>query len=109
MNRFYGPVGYADSVETPLGSGVWRDRVLEFPYFGDVVRNIRRLQDGDSVNSDITSGNSISIVADERAFEHFHAIRYVRWAGAYWTVTSVEVKSPRLILALGGVYNGSKA
>ncbi len=106
MARFLGEVGYGDSVETPSGSGVWVDEITEFPYQGDVIRNTRNLKDGERVNDDIAVGNSISVVADEFAFEHFFNIKYVRWAGVLWTVTTVEVKSPRLILNLGSVYNG---
>jgi hypothetical protein len=64
------------------------------------------MKDGESVNDDITVANSISVVADEYAFEHFFNIKYIRWAGVLWTVTTVEVQSPRLILSLGSVYNG---
>ncbi len=106
MARFFGEVGYGDSIETPLGSGVWVDVITEFDYQGDVIRNTRNMKDGESVNDDITVANSISVVADEYAFEHFFNIKYIRWAGVLWTVTTVEVRSPRLILSLGSVYNG---
>ncbi len=106
MARFFGEVGYGDSVETPTDSGVWVDVITEFSYQGDVIRNTRKLEDSESVNDNITVGNSISVVADEYAFEHFFKIKYVRWAGVLWTVTTVEVRNPRLILSLGSVYNG---
>lgn len=106
MARFFGEVGYGESIETPPGSGAWKDVITEFPYQGDVIRNTRVLENSEKVNPDIAIGNSISVVADEYAFEHFSKIKYVRWAGALWTVGTVEVKSPRLILSLGGVYNG---
>jgi hypothetical protein len=106
MARFYGEVGYGDSVETPSGSGVWTDLITEAPYYGDVIRNTRKLDSGESLNDDITVNNSISIVADDFAIAHFFKIKYVRWSGVLWTVTNVEVKNPRLILSLGSVYNG---
>ena len=106
MARFHGLVGYGESVEIPTDSGVWVDQMTEFPYSGDVVRNTRKLEEGEGLNNDITVGNSISIVADQYAIDHFFQIKYVRWAGTPWTVTSVEVRSPRLILSLGSVYNG---
>lgn len=106
MAKFYGAIGYGESVES--APGVWRDVITERSYFGDVIRNTRKLREGESVNDDITVQNSISIVADAYASEHFFAIRYIRWAGTLWTVTDVEVQSPRLILRLGGVYNGPK-
>lgn len=112
MARFYGVVGYGESYEDPPGSGIWIDAIEEYHYQGDVVRNIRRLVEGEmpnDLNADITVGNSISIVADEYASQHFFRIKYVRWAGVAWTVTSVEVRAPRLILTLGSVYNGPTA
>lgn len=87
---------------------MWKDSITEFPYYGDVVRNTRQLHDGQKVNDDLTVGNSISIVADEFANGHFFAMRYVEWMGTLWTITNVEVQSPRLLLTLGGVYNGPK-
>lgn len=106
MARFFGEVGYGKSVETPLESGVWEDVITEFSYRGDVIRNTRQLESSDKVNDDISVSNSISVVADAYAIEHFFEIKYVRWAGVLWTVTTVEVRSPRLILNLGSVYNG---
>ena len=106
MARFFGEVGYGNSVETPVDSGVWVDFIVEFPYQGDVIRKSRTLEDSDKLNDNITVNNQISVVADEYAFEHFSNIKYVRWAGVPWTVTTVEVRSPRLILNLGSVYNG---
>ena len=107
MTRFAGVVGYS-SGKVESAPGVWKETVVEYTYFGDVIRNARRLDAGEKVNFDISTSNSISIVGDEYAHQHFHAIRYVRWAGALWTVTNVEVRRPRLILELGGVYNGPK-
>lgn len=106
MARFFGAVGYGEAVEDPEGSGVWVDQITEIEYQGDVVRSSRNLQEGTGLNDDITVSNSISIVADQHAADHFTKIKYVRWAGIPWTVTSVEVRSPRLILNLGEVYNG---
>jgi hypothetical protein len=105
MAKFHGVIGYGESVEKSPGK--WVDDIVEYSYYGDVIRNARYLKEGEQgVNNDISVGNSISIVADAYANEHFFAIRYVEWAGALWTVNMVEVQSPRLLLRLGGVYNG---
>lgn len=106
MAKFFGSVGYGETTE--IRPGVWEESITEYQYYGDVIRNSRKLQNGDKINNDLSVGNSISIVADAYAHEHFFAIRYVSWAGALWTVTDVEVQSPRLILRLGGVYNGPR-
>lgn len=107
MAKFYGRIGYGESVETV--PGVWVDVITERKYFGDVTRNTRSLQESDKINNDLSVGNSISIVADPYAYEHFFAMRYIEWAGALWVISDVEVQRPRLILRLGGVYNGPKA
>lgn len=107
MAKFYGKIGYG--VPTETAPGVWTDEIVERSYFGDVIRNTRKLTPGEQVNDDLSVGNSISIVADAYANDHFFAIRYVEWAGVRWTVPSVEVQSPRLILSLGEVYNGPSA
>lgn len=113
MAKFYGKVGYAENVEklTDNGqpTGVWLDSIIERNYYGDVIKNVRRLNQGDSVNYDVAVSNTISIVADAYANQHFFAIRYVEWMGSLWEVISAEVERPRLILTLGGKYNGPTA
>lgn len=104
MARFYGRIGYGETLETV--PGVWKDQIVERSYYGDVVRNVRNLHEGENLNFDLSLQNEISIVADAYANNHFSAIRYVEWMGALWTVTSVTVQSPRLLLRLGEVYNG---
>lgn len=104
MARFSGVVGYGESAEG--ADGVWRDVITEFPYRGDVLRNTRALESDAKVNDDIVVGNSISIVADQFANDHFFNIRYVMWMGKRWIVNNVEVRAPRLILSLGKIYNG---
>lgn len=107
MARFFGRVGYGESVET--NPGVWVDTIVEYSYYGNVIRNSRYLRESENLNSDLSVENSISIVADAYANEHFFAIRYVEWMGVLWTVASVDVQSPRLLLRLGEVYNGPTA
>jgi len=105
MDKFYGPVGYAKPTET--AEGVWVDIITEHNYTGDVIKNSRRLESGGKLNDDIVVNNSISIIADPFAYENFFAIRYIKWMGAAWKVTNVEVIRPRLLLTIGGVYNGA--
>lgn len=104
MARFFGRVGYGESVEGP--PGVWKDVITEKSYFGDIVRNTKKSLEGENLNYDVSVGNAVSIVADAYANEHIFAMRYVEWSGTLWIVQEVEVESPRLLLRLGGVYNG---
>lgn len=105
MAKFFGTVGYADET-VEVKPGVWKDIPVERSYYGDVIRNSRKLDSDQKYNADISVGNSISIVADAYANEHFFAIRYVSWQGALWIVSDVTVEPPRLVLRLGGKYNG---
>lgn len=104
MAKFYGKIGYAETSET--APGVWMDTVIERIYFGDELKNTRRWETGEGLNDDLTINNTISIVADPFAYQHFHTMRYVEWMGVYWKITNIEVQRPRLILTIGGVYNG---
>lgn len=107
MAKFYGAIGYGTTIET--SPGVWDDIVEERKYYGDVIRDTRQLGEGTNLNDNILIGNSFSIMADAYAYENFSAMRYLTWAGSLWTVSDVEVKAPRLIIRVGGVYNGPKA
>ena len=104
MAKFYGVIGYAETVETT--PGVWEEQILERTYYGDLIRNTRRLDAKNRLNDDINIANEISILADPYANENFHAMRYIEFMGAKWKITNVEVRYPRLILTAGGVYNG---
>lgn len=104
MAKFYGKIGFAETVET--APGVWTENIVDYNYFGDIIRNARRLQSSDQLNDDINISNEISIVADPYANQNFHSMRYVEFMGAKWKITNVEVRYPRLILTVGGVYNG---
>ena len=104
MTRFCGPVGYGLNEETV--PGVYIPTIVERKYYGDILRNTRRYEQGSAVNGNIKVNNSISIVADAYAYQNFFAILYVEWNGVKWTVTNVEVQRPRLVLTIGEVYNG---
>lgn len=107
MAKYHGQVGFGEQAET--APGVWAEQITEYSYYGDVLNPSRGLREGEQVNPDLTVGNSISIVADAYAREHFFAIRYVEWSGVRWMISNVDVQPPRLILRLGEVYNGPTA
>ena len=105
MAKFYGKIGYIDTVET--SPGVWEEQITERNYYGDVIRNTRRLQTADKLNDDINISNEFSIVADPYAMNHFYSMRYIEFMGAKWKISNVDASTyPRLILSVGGLYNG---
>lgn len=107
MAKWYGVIGYAETAET--SPGVWKEQIVERLYFGDVIRNTRRLQSADQLNENVIVSNEISIISDPYAEQNFHSMRYAEFMGAKWKVSNVEVQRPRLLLTLGGVWNGEQA
>jgi hypothetical protein len=104
MARFYGKVGYAETSETR--PGIFQETVTERVYYGNVERNISKWSSSGNLNDDTTVSNKISVVADPYAYQNFPHIKYVEWMGTLWKVSEIEVERPRLILTIGGVYNG---
>lgn len=104
MAKFYGVIGYTETIETK--PGVWKAKVIEKSYFGDFIRNTRRYESSNQINDNLNIANEISIIADPYAYQNFHSMQYIEFMGAKWKITSVEVQYPRLILTIGGVYHG---
>ena len=105
MAKWYGKVGYAVTEETT--PGVWTEKITERNYYGDIIKNTRRYQSGDSLNDNLNVSNEISIIADPFAYQNFHALRYVEFMGSLWQISNAEiVERPRIVLSIGGAYNG---
>ena len=109
MAKFYGAIGYAVDEERDEHPGVIFERPVEKFYKGDILQNSRRLENSDQLNDNLTISNKIRIVADPYTISHMFAMRYVKWMGVAWKVTSVDYEAPALTLTLGGVYNGETA
>lgn len=110
MAKFYGKIGFAETREgTGDRIGIDEDVIIEKPYYGDILRTSRRYDKGDTVLDELRIENRISIVADAYARNNFFRMKYIQWSGALWNITNVEVERPRLILTIGGVYNGPTA
>lgn len=107
MAKFHGIVGFINTVETE--PGVHEEVPTERTYFGDVTKNARGLQSSNNVNDNVSVSNIISISADEFAIQNFYNIRYVVFMGVKWKVSNADVQMPRIVLTLGGVYNGEQA
>lgn len=101
--KFFGNIGFAETVETK--PGVYKPIIVERPYYGDLIKNTRRLEGINQVNEDVNISNQISIISDPYANENIYAIRYAEFMGSKWKVTSIDVQFPRLVLSIGGIYN----
>ena len=107
MTRYYGAIGFAESVET--APGVIRDRITERYYKGDVIRNQVRWNPEDQVNEIMRVDNSISVIADPYFESHIQAMRYITWLGQRWKISSIQVERPRITLQIGSEYHDQQA
>lgn len=103
--KYYGLVGFGTTA-TAEDDDTWKEEITERPYFGDILKHVYTTQSADKLTKDVQVNMQISIIADEFANQFMHLIRYAEWRGVKWQVTSVDPQRPRLILSLGGVYNG---
>lgn len=106
MTKFAGLVGYATPAKE-TAPGVWSaaetsERLLR----GDVIQQSKTENTSTKINDDVILQNRLSLVADKYAFQNYHNIRYVKMDGGVWKVTAIAVANKRLILTLGGVWNG---
>lgn len=106
MPKFFGVIGFSTTVEEPENSGIHKNIFVEKKYFGDILKNVKRAETGESINDNIVLSNQLSIISDPYARENFSMMAYAEFMGTKWKITSVEVRYPRLLLTLGGVYNG---
>lgn len=105
MAKFCGIIGFIVTEE--VKPGVWVEHSVEKKYYGDILRNSKNFQSSGELNDNVSLSNQISIIANGFAIENLAGVRYAEYMGAKWKVTSVDASTyPRMILTLGGVYNG---
>lgn len=102
MAKFSGKIGIQKEVTV---NGRTTKSISEVLVRGDLM-NFRNDFEGDKINNDITYGGTISIIAPTSINRIIHQIRYVVIWGVKWKVTGVKFQHPRIVLSLGGVYNG---
>lgn len=107
MGKWFGKIGYAETFETE--AGLWKEQITERSYYGDVLTSRWMRQTSNKVNSDINLSNRISIIADPFAIQNCSSMIYIEYVGAKWRISDIEIAYPRLILTIGGVYNGEQA
>ena len=104
MAKFHGMIGFVETRET--SPGVWTEENVEREYYGEIIKNTRRIQVGSGVNDNVVISNQISVLTDEYLADNIGRIRYVVRFGSKWKVDSVDPDYPRSVLSLGGLYNG---
>jgi hypothetical protein len=103
MSKFAGLVGYVTQEESV--PGVWSQVDKTVMMKGDIIRQSSS-QNGDNVNTDVTLNHRVSLLGDSYAFNNYYAIKWIQMDGHKWKVTSVELQRPRIVLTVGGLWNG---
>ena len=106
--KFYGRVGFA--VTEDDGNGVWKEKITDKKYAGDVLQYTRRKESGEHINDGLRINVQISILCYDPWFHNnLSQIRYVEYMGVKWVVESIDpTKYPSVVLTLGGLYHGDE-
>ena len=103
MPKCSGVIGYALAGETQ--PGVWTEGITEKKYIGEIVKDNRRIVDQGEINGSINISNNISIISNRFMLDNMEYMRYLTFNKSKWKISSVEIKPPRIIITLGGLYN----
>ena len=103
MPKCSGVIGYALAGETQ--PGVWTEGITEKKYIGEIIKDNRRIVDQGEINGSINVSNNISIISNRFMLANMEYMRYLTFNKSKWKISSVEIKPPRIIITLGGLYN----
>lgn len=104
--KWFGKVGFNTTVPMEDDSDIAIHNIVERPYYGEETRLNSQWKTSGHKNDDKDINTEISIVSDPFARDHFMDIIYIEFMGEKWDVSTVTVQYPRLILSIGGIYNG---
>lgn len=106
--KFYGSIGFA--VTEDDGDGIWKEKITDKKYAGDVLQLTKRADSGEHINDGLRINCQISILCYDPWFQdHMTQIRYVEYMGSKWVVESIDpTKYPSVLLTLGGLYHGDE-
>lgn len=106
MAKFHGKIGFVNSKRQ---NGIYEYDVTEKTYYGDVLQNHRRWDNTDKANDNLDISEKISVFANDFMKKNIGFMKYAEYLGTMWEIKSVDLQYPRVILLLGGVYNGPQA
>lgn len=106
MNKWAGVIGFAINAETT--PGVWEDSITEKTYVGDIIDVRVRRNTTQDINDNINLSAKISVVMNPYLRDHLDKLRYLTYFGSCWKISDISVEFPRLVISLGGVYNGPR-
>lgn len=107
MSKYSGHLGFfLESKEDP--PGIWMPAgVVEKEAKGDVLRASRSFNTTtESSNDNLEVDNQISIIMNPYINDNLDKLRYVTLYGNRWKIKNIAINRPRLLLTIGGLYNG---
>lgn len=104
MAKYAGQVGFASQVETV--PGVWVNDIKERFLKGDVIRANANIESGTNINNDVSLNHRVSLIGASISTAEYYNIKYITLDGFKWEAKSIEIQRPRLIVTLGGMWNG---
>lgn len=107
MTKYKGLIGFVSNEE--IEPGIWEDVVTEKKYRGEILKNNQHFAVANTTSGELKITNQFSIVGNSYAFDHVSDIRYLEWRGNRWVVDTVDIEYPRLVITIGGLYNGPQA
>ncbi len=106
MAKFSGDIGFSMESEDAAETGIFTPVIVEKHYYGDILNDTRKWNDNSKINEDLNISNKFSVVANSFAIENLGYMIYVVWRGFKWKIITAEISGPRIILYVGGLYNG---
>lgn len=100
--KWYDEIAFSNQVETE--PDVWEEQVVKKKFMGDLLKVHKSNDQSSDINVDISVNNQLSVVMTPFLQNNFQKILYVQFFGAKWTVGTVEVQYPRLLLTFGKLY-----
>lgn len=105
--KFHGLIGFWFGT-CEVRPGVYRSKIEEKEYFGEILQNFRDWQGAEKQNEDLTISYRITIISDLYLQQNISSVRYIVWMNTKWKVTKIEMGYPTITLHIGGVYNGEE-
>jgi hypothetical protein len=90
---------------TEVCPGVWKIMPTEVPHRAKLLTYNKDYDTSDEVNDDMKLRNRYEIVMKDKKLD-YQDMRYIIVKGKKWKVSALEFLDIRIIITLGGVYNG---
>ena len=101
--RFSGNIGIARGPQE-TSAGIYQEQFDEIDVKGTMRRSSARWPNMKS--NEVRAKHILSIIPPESSTVDINEVVYVWWKGRRWSVIDIGAEPPRILLSLGGLYNG---